>query len=462
MRPKVVIIGAGATGLSLAYLLSRTGHAVEIYEGSDRVGGLLNTFEVAPGQRLEHFYHHFFTHDAEINWLLQELDLQQDVIFRASSMGILANGKIYPFNSVRDLLGFKAIGFWGRFRFGLSSALLAYRKKYSDEQTSALAWFRKHAGRAATESIWRPMMEGKFGNAAGEIPVAWMAGRLRQRLLSRKSGVEQLGYLRGSLQRLTDTLVDRLRSQGVRLHVNRKVVGMQVNGEGRKQIAFQDGSQISTDQVVFTIPTKPLVPLFAPLASSYAQQLDSIEYLGAICSVLSLKQKLSDIYWTNITDSQCDFAGVIEQTNLVSADEYRGQNLVYLSKYLSQNDPLWQVSDAELLRRQLTQLEGIYHKPISSDLTKSWVFRTRVAAPLTDQGFSDRVPEFRSPIPNVFVASMCHLYPEERSVNNSIRIAAELAAEMGVHEASNLVPRGISSAGAIGRGTLAPDQRKAA
>ena len=42
---------------------------------------------------------------------------------------------------------------------------------------------------------------------------------------------------------------------------------------------------------------------------------------------------------------------------------------------------------------------------------------------------------------------MCHLYPEERSVNNSIRVAAEVAAEMGFDQSAKMVPMGISDAG---------------
>ncbi|MEC9091926.1 MAG: NAD(P)-binding protein, partial [Planctomycetota bacterium] len=62
---KTTIIGAGATGLSLAFLLSKQGQSIDLYEGSGQPGGLLSTFDVGQGHQLEHFYHHFFTHDAE-------------------------------------------------------------------------------------------------------------------------------------------------------------------------------------------------------------------------------------------------------------------------------------------------------------------------------------------------------------------------------------------------------------
>ncbi|MBK6634124.1 MAG: NAD(P)-binding protein [Chitinophagaceae bacterium] len=42
-REKVLVIGAGPSGLSAAYHLNRMGHTVEIYEAGNHAGGLLYT-----------------------------------------------------------------------------------------------------------------------------------------------------------------------------------------------------------------------------------------------------------------------------------------------------------------------------------------------------------------------------------------------------------------------------------
>ena len=214
---KVLVLGAGATGLYDAYLLRQAGLEVHVMDAARRPGGLLATFDIGDGYRLERFYHHFFTHDAEINWLLDELDLRDHVAFRRSTMGVYRDGQVYPFNGLSDLLlRFKPIGWIGRLRFAVSSAMLAYRRAYADrEQDAAMPWFERWAGRPATEAIWRPMMNIKFGAAADQIPLAWMAGRLRQRVRSRQEGTEMLGYLRGSLQVSVDRLTDRLVEMGV-------------------------------------------------------------------------------------------------------------------------------------------------------------------------------------------------------------------------------------------------------
>ena len=448
---KTIIVGAGATGLATAYLLAKQGHEVEIVESSDRVGGLLSTFDVGNGTRLEYFYHHFFTHDAEMNWLLSELGLADDILFKTSTMAVYRNGQHYPFNGIRDLLSFSAMGWLARFRFGISSALLAYRRKYSQcESQSALNWFYSHAGKDATESIWRPMLEVKFGEEADKIPLAWIASRLRQRVLSRKSGSESLGYLKGSLQRLSDTLEQALSGMGVKFRLQSPVNRLVSNRVNQPTLELISGETIEAERVVFTIPTCHLAPIFSTADPEYATRLGSMEYLGAFCTVLSLNEQLANAYWTNIADGSCDFGGVIEQTHLVPPSEYDGQNLVYLSRYVAQQDRMWSMTDDQILSMQLDQLERVYDRELRTKLNRFWVFRTRTAAPLTGMGFRDQVPPFASPIQNVYVASMCHLYPEERSVNNSIRVAAELMRAMGESEAWQQVPSGISEAGQIG------------
>ena len=62
---KVGIIGAGITGLTSAYDLSKAGHDVVVFESSNQLGGHASTFEVQ-GAPLERGYHHWFTSDDDI------------------------------------------------------------------------------------------------------------------------------------------------------------------------------------------------------------------------------------------------------------------------------------------------------------------------------------------------------------------------------------------------------------
>lgn len=447
---KVVIIGSGATGLAIAYLLARAGINVCLVEKSPSPGGLLGTFTIGGGDRLEHFYHHFFTHDAEINWLLRELDLQSRVVFRDTSMGVYRDGQLLPFSSPIDILRFQPIGILSRLRFGVSAALLSHFSGYTDcNEVSCLEWFERWAGRQATAAIWRPLLESKFGGAADRIPLAWMAGRLRQRARSRKLGKEQLGYLEGSLQVLVDAWLGALQELGVTVMTGTGVDALLMRGKEVAGVVTGAG-QIEADIVVSSVPTPLLADLVRPFHESYARDLTRILYLGAICTVFSLKRQLLPFYWTNVTEPGYSFGGIIEQTNLIAPERYQGKHIVYLSRYLDTSHRLWSMSDSQIQDLQTAELQRLTGRDVIPDIDNCWVFRGRYAATLTDIGFPARIPAFKTPLVGLFVASMCHIYPDERSVNNSIRVAAEAVRAMGFEELSKAVPTELSLAGKYG------------
>ncbi len=452
---RTIVIGARATGLSAAYLLARAGEEVTLLEGSPEAGGLLASADIGCERRLECFYHHFFTHDAELLWLLEELGLSRHLRFHSTTMGVFRDGRIFPFDGAKDLLSFTPIPLSSRIRFGLSSLLLSYRRSYSDcEEVPALEWFEKTCGRRATEAIWRPLFEIKFGEAAPRVPLAWMAGRLRQRARSRKTGGEQLGYLDGSLQRLVGGLMASLEDLGVSIHLGTPVERLVVEGGRQRRVTGVEagGRTYWADRVLATVPCPALASLVEPHDEEYAAALRRIEYLGAICTVLSLKEPLSDVYWTNVTDRGYDFGGVIEHTNLIPAADYGGQHLVYLSRYLFPSNPLWSMGDDEFLERQLDQLGRMYGRDLRPLLNRHWIFRGRHAAPVPDTTFHTRIPPMQSPISNLLIANMAHLYPDERGVNNSIRLAAEAVRLLGATEAAEVVPEGVSLVGKYGLG----------
>ena len=96
---KVIVIGAGATGLTVAYLLARTGVRVTVLEAASRPGGLLATFDTGDGHLLEQFYHHFFTHDTA-GQLQQKL-----LVIRLSQTqhdDMFAPGSISPMRELED------------------------------------------------------------------------------------------------------------------------------------------------------------------------------------------------------------------------------------------------------------------------------------------------------------------------------------------------------------------------
>lgn len=444
---KLTIIGGGITGLSAAYIAAKDGWEVTVLESSSEIGGLIKTFPIG-GNRLEYYYHHFFTHDAELLWLLKELELTNNLYFRKTSMGIFRNHKIYDFNSPKDLLKYSPMGLLDKIRFGLSSLYLGKFANWQKwENSAALDWFYRYAGRRATESIWKPMLEIKFGPYAEKVPVAWMVGRLRQRMNSRKGTEERLGYLKGSLQKLLDTLINKLQTMGVQIILQTRVNKLLIKDAKIYGIETTSG-KFSNGIFLATLPVSYLVPLLKDDMLYYANELSKIKYFGAVCTILELSRPLSHIYWLNVADKGFPFGGVIEHTNFVSPSEYNGSHIVYLSRYFAQTDPLASASTSEIKSQMLELIERINPRFNQSWIKNVYVFRTFTAAIVCDLNFSRKVPDCMTPIKGFFLANMSHIYPDERSCNNSIRIAAQACKRIGID--SSIVPFNSSLAGQIG------------
>ncbi len=445
-----VILGGGITGLVIAYILGSKGHKIKIIEASKEIGGLLNTFEIG-GTRLETFYHHFFTHDAEMLWLIKELGIEDKLVFHKTTMGIYYDDKIHNFNSPVDALKLEGLNILDKIRFGITSLYLGLVANWvRNEDTSILNWLYKYAGKKVTDVIWAPLLKVKFGSFYKDIPVSWMVGRLSQRLKSRKKGVEKLGYIDGSLKVLLDALSTKLTEFGVEIKTNSPIT--KLTSANNKITGIVTNSEVitisNTDKVISTIPTNVLSKLLDTVDNEYASKLAKIKYFGAKCVILETTTKLNDIYWLNVAEEGFDFGGVIQQTNLIDPSNYQGHYITYLSRYFSFDEEIANLNKEEVLKLMIPQLQKIFPTFETKNIVNSYVFTTNTAATVCDLNFSGKVPNCKSPISNLFVCSMPHIYPDERSCNNSIRIAANCCTTMGIY--TSYIPVNNSLSGLIG------------
>jgi len=444
---KIVIIGGGISGLAAAYIAGKNNWDVTVLEASSAVGGLLNTFEIG-GTKLEFFYHHFFTHDAELLWLLKDLNIENKILFEKGTMGFYRNGKIYDFNSPQDVLRFKPLSYADKIRFGLTSVYLAKFCKWEKmDSVPALDWFYKFAGKGVTDAIWKPMIDVKFGYYAKDVPISWMVGRLAQRLNSRKEGEEKLGYLKGSLSEMLDALLMTFKQMKVKIVTNAKVEKLQMKNNALVGVKTSQGD-FKGDAFLSTIPTHFLAGIIDPVNKRYAGKLREIEYFGAVCTIIETKKKISPVYWLNVADQGYPFGGVIEQTNLVPPKNYNGSHIIYLSRYFSSHDDIFTMEKKQIQKVMMNGFFKLFPRVKKSDIKKVYLFKTNTAATVCDLNFSKKVPKMKSPIKNLYIGAMPHIYPDERSCNNSVRVAAEVCRIIGMD--SSFVPKNQSLSGKIG------------
>lgn len=419
----VVIVGAGFTGLTAAYVLSKQGKRVHVIEADETPGGLAGTFTFSDGVKVEKFYHHWFNSDVYVPDLVKELGLDGDVILLSTRTGMYFNGRMWNLSTPLDLLRFKALSFMDRIRLGL---LVFQVRRIKDwkiiENLSIREWLEPLCGKSVYKVVWEPLITAKFSVFAEAVNAVWMWKKIVLRGSTRNGkGGEELAYFKGGFGRLAEELVAAIKKNGGEVSFRRRVTGVEASGTHISSLITDQGA-VHGHSYLFT----PAFPIIADILRNAADpqwiaNLCRIQYLGNMCLVLRLKQSLSDTYWLNVNDPGFPFVGVIEHTNFDTPDNYEGTHIAYLSRYLSVEDPVWSYTDQEYLNFAMKHLKRMFPKIEPSWVVDYKVWRSKYAQPVTERNYSAYVPKQETPFKNGFISTMAQIYPEDRGTNYAIR-----------------------------------------
>ena len=421
-RPHVVVIGAGFTGLSAAWELARRGVSVTVLESDPEVGGLAGTFEVQ-GERLEKFYHHWFTNDAHVGDLVKELGVEDRVVYRPTRTGMYFANSVFRMSSPADVLKFTPLPFIDRLRLGLLALRARAVKDWKAlEAVTAEEWLVRLGGRNVYRVVWEPLLNGKFGPFASSISAVWFWNKLKLRGGSRdRAGAEMLAYYRGGFAALADRLAEEIVRLGGTIETRRPAIGLEVR-DGAVAAVRTPAGAVAADAVLATTS----LPIFADLVQphvepSYVERLRAIDYLANVCLVLELDRSLSSTYWLNVNDPGFPFVGVIEHTNFEPASTYGGRHIVYLSKYLPESADLFRMTEDEVVEYCLPYLERMFPQFDRSWILGAHVWKARFSQPIVTRHYGEMIPSVETPVQGLFLNTMAQVYPEDRGTNYAIR-----------------------------------------
>ena len=426
---KIGIIGGGITGLVSAYLLSKKGFKIYLYESSYFFGGQASTIEIE-GSKIERGYHHIFKNDFDIINLLKDINLSKSLKWHRSSVGMYSKSILYKFSTPVDLINFKPLNFYNRIKLGILSLYLQRVKNWSSyESISANDWIVKYGGKQIYNEIWGPLLKAKFGIYHEEVGMPWFWSKMKTRFASRNTkGEEILGYLENSFEELIIKLVNEIEKNGGKVNLNHKVVsiGHKNNKITDLEYIFKDKKEKeSFDAIICTAPSYETNKLIK-FNNDYRKKLSSAKYLGASVFILSLKKQFSPYYWMNIIDKNIPFLGLIEHTNLVDKEIYNGNHLMYVTNYLPHTSEIFKMDKKELLSIYIEAL-----KKINPNFNESWIksyhYNSLSAAqPVIPINYSLKIPKIKSPIENLYIGNTTQIYPEDRGTNYSVKIAGEI------------------------------------
>jgi protoporphyrinogen oxidase len=290
------------------------------------------------------------------------------------------------------------------------------------EGLTAEEWLISLCGRKVYEVVWEPLLRGKFGPYAKEISAVWFWNKLKLRGGSRgKKGAEQLAYFQGGFAHLAELMAAGIVKAGGSIHVSTPVESLIV--ENGKAVGVKAGGKEYLTDAVLATPALPIIAkMVAPYTTpQYVKSLEKIEYLANICLVLELDRSLSKIYWLNVNDVNFPFVGIIEHTNFEPPESYSGRHIVYLSKYLPADHEMYHMTPEQVLEISIPHIQRMF-----PEFRREWIqdfhlWKARYSQPIVVKHYSKLIPDYKTPIPGLFISSMAQVYPEDRGTNYAIR-----------------------------------------
>jgi protoporphyrinogen oxidase len=336
------------------------------------------------------------------------------------------------------------------------------------EQITAVEWLTRLSGRRTVERIWLPLLRSKLGPHCRDASAAFIWAIIARLYAARRSGLkrEMFGYAEGGYASVLQRLRAVVQGRGVDIQCGRPAAAVRSDSRG-VEVQFASTSAASGngavgggagrgdacvalpahevrdttgrgdarvarfDDVVLTVPCGQVATLCPQLTPVEQERLRKVVYQGVVCPSLLLRKPLAGYYVTNITDSWVPFTGVIEMTALVDPATFGGHSLVYLPRYLSQQDPTWQRSDDSLVSESIDALTRMYPAFRADDVVASRVARARDVLAISTLNYSrDSLPPLTTSIDHVFVVNSAQIAYGTLNVNETLALAARQAAAL--------------------------------
>lgn len=425
---KIAIIGAGFTGLSAAYRLTKEGHEVIVFEKDTEPGGLAIGYK-EPGWdwTLEKHYHHWFTNTKNnINNDRAVFDLAKDigqkVLIKRPKTSVFVDRGIYQFDSPKSVLLFPKLSFLDRIRMGIVVSMLRYNPFWKPlEKINASTFLPKAMGKKGYEMIWKPQLSNKFGKFSNDVSLAWVWARLVSR-------TPALGYPEGGYLSFAKLIVESTTEIGGTFHFDTEV--LKVTDDDKVTITYKNGKEHTEvfDKVIFTTPSFLFLKLLPQLPEEYKKKFQTLKSLAATNLVLRLKLPFfkDRTYWLSVCDLTSPIMAIVEHTNYMDKKHYNNEHLLYLGNYLTQDDPRYKMTKDEQLK-----LFDPFLKKINPDYKKNLIgyelFKAPFAQPIIPTNYSKIIPPMTTPLPHVFLANIDQVYPWDRGTSNAVELGERIA-----------------------------------
>jgi protoporphyrinogen oxidase len=426
------IVGGGIMGMTLAHRLAQQGHKVTLFEGAPDLGGLVSSWKLGDIE-WDKFYHVILLSDFRTRNILNEIELEDKIEWVETKTGFYIDGKLHSMSDTFEFLKFPTLSLFDKFRLAVTILLASKIKDWQRlEKIPVTVWLKRWSGSNTFNKVWLPLLRAKLGDSYQRTSAAFIWATIQRLYGARRSGLkkEMFGFVPGGYKLIVGTFKQKLLSEGVIIKTGYQAKEIRTNAEGTPKISFANNATEDFDHVIVTLPSGISAKLCNGLSAPEIQKLNNIEYLGVICVAVLLDKSVSPYYVTNITDTWVPFTGVIEMSALVDKKHFGGNALVYLPKYISPDDPLFDQSDDEIKNYFLGIFKKMYPWLTEDNFKFSGVGRAKHVITVSKLRYSEMLPDIKTSMPGVYIINTSHIKDGTLNVNETIKVAESKLTEI--------------------------------
>ncbi|NVO20139.1 MAG: NAD(P)/FAD-dependent oxidoreductase [Bacteroidetes bacterium] len=420
------IIGGGILGMTLALRLQQAGQKVTIFESADKPGGLTSSWQM-DGITWDRFYHVILMSDLNTRKILHEIGLDEQMNWVETRTGFYSGGKLYSMSNLIEFFKFPPINLIDKFRLGVTIFMASKIKNWHRLENILVAdWLTRWSGKRVFEKIWLPLLKAKLGENYKNTSAAFIWSTIQRMYAARKSGLkkEMFGYVTGGYEVINERFAQYLIEKGVEFKLGSGIGKVDASSDATIVVETTAGEKFKFDQVISTLSPSQSVNLASNLTAAEKEKHRNVRYLGVICPSVILSKPISPYYVTNITDTGTPFTGIIEMTALIDKEkEMKGNNLVYLPKYVNPDDPLFESSEAEIRKIFLGSLLKMYPELSEKDVLFFGVAKARIVFALPTLGYSRSLPGISTSMQNFHIVNSAQIINGTLNVNETILVA---------------------------------------
>lgn len=410
-RKRVIILGAGVTGLSAGVRFLDSGYDVCILEKAEQTGGLAKTV-VRGNYRLDIGPHHLFSQNETILKEILDLFEESELANFSRDAKIYFHDRFlnYPLTAKNVLLQMGFVhAFWASLSFGWMTIKKLFARKQVD--VNFQEWASKNFGNYLYEIFFKPYTEQFWGIPCDKLSLDCIPQvskmsylktlkmvflkRFEKESLSiaERETTLTLHYPIKGIGAIAEKLKDSFLSKGGVLKLGCDISELIGNEDNSFTVHYKHENELIEDNatyVISTIPISSLARIQKPVpSSSILKSADSLEYLSTIVLYIVIHNRdVLDCSYLYMMDRPYNRISNTNRFHSKLCPE--GENMLALETTCHFNDEVWKSSDDELYSKCIEHLES--DNFISRDEVKQFfTVRIKNAYPFYRLGYKENL-----------------------------------------------------------------------